>query len=266
MSTWYQTTIKYGTYVEGKHKIVSEQYLFRCISLTDLEATVIETLQGRIKEPDVDSFSKPRPSDVYKMTDGPISEIEGDFYVVKVLCDFGDESKTVDKHIVNADSPTQAEKRVRKRLKDVLYDYEITHCDKTKILGVYDKDNIVWVEDFRKRMEDLEAAGHTGTGKRKKNKKADPNQTALDLDPKPEQPQSDPNAITAMVIRNNIEEVEAEDLQNGVDPSADTLTPVGQLPKGKRSRTKSLPAPPPDDQETEPDDDDKHLEEYLANA
>lgn len=225
MSTWYSAKVKFMMLVEGRHKTVTELYLLNCISHGDVEATCAEILASRIKHPNVDVIAKQHLSDVYKMNDGPLSEVEGDFYLVKVACDFG-ESKTVDKHLVNADSPAQAEARVKDRLKGVLFDYEITHADKTQFLGVYDKDNIVWVEDFRKRQEDLEAQGR---------KEANYDQQEINFDKKPDsdQPQSDPNAITAMVIRSGVETVDAEDLENGFEPEAnEDLRPIAELQAG----------------------------------
>ena len=219
---WYQAKVKYGMLVEGRYKTVTELYLLNCISHGDVEATCAEILQSRIKSPNVDAIAKQNLSDVYKMTEGPLSEVEGDFYQVKVACDFG-ESKTVDKHLVNADSPAQAEDRVRERLKNVLFDFDITHCDKTQILGVYDKGNIVWVEDFKKRMEDLEAKGR---------KEANYNQVDIDFDTPANKPQSDPNAVTAMVLRSEVVSVDAEDLNNGYQDEGEDLENVRELPTG----------------------------------
>jgi len=227
---WFQATVKYEMLVEGRVKRVSELYLLRCVSHADVEATCAEILASRMKSPDVDAIAKQSLSDVYKMNEGPLAEVEGDFYLVKVVCDFG-ESKTVDKHLVNAENPTQAERKVRLRLKGVLYDYEVTHADKTKLLGVYDKDNVVWVEDFKSRMDDLENQGK---------KQKDYNQTIIDFEAgaKKTQPdpvdiiERDPNALNAIVIRNETVSVEAEDLGNDYDPNRDSLTPIYQLPEG----------------------------------
>jgi len=273
MLTWYLSKVKYKATVEGTIKTVTEEYLHQGVNYGDAETQHYSTLKTRMKAIDVDGLTKARYDDVVFYS-GTSEEWKTDPFFSVVIDTGGEKTK----YLVPASDPQQAIKRVLKahgygEAKDV------KEIKETKLLGVWHPHNELWQGDWWNRMERLleqkKCSWDINQTEMNFEKSADGDQsTKPDSTPPFKMPEpTEAESISAELAKRKatvpalvIEVHEAEDLQNGVDIAVDTLTPVGQLPKGKSSRKKSLPAPTPDDQETEPDDDDKHLEEYLANA
>lgn len=160
---WYLTKIHYPKIHRGKYKYIPEVYLLHCFSHTDVEATLTELLKNRFTTYSDPDISKPKPKEVFKINhEMPINEPEGNFYLVIVECDLG-KKKVLEKYYLNATSTVEADTKVREWLKSVTYDFEIKETKETKIVGIYDKNNSLWVTDWEKRMDDLIAKGATDT-------------------------------------------------------------------------------------------------------
>ncbi len=155
---WYLTKVKYRRLIKMKPKTVSEIYLIRCLSYSDADYTIQEILRERIKLPDVDAIQKDRVKDVYKYSETAMTDVEGTFFRVKLEFNMG-KRKESETHIVNATNTEMATKRVHDRLKNSLLSYKVKEVKETDILGIWDKDNIVWMDDFVYRMEDLADQG-----------------------------------------------------------------------------------------------------------
>ncbi len=158
---WYLAKVKYFRLVKGKLKSFTEQYMFYCINYGDVEATATEMLKSRIKNPDVDDISKVRVQreNVFKQSETLMTDVEGVFFQVNAEYDMGEGKKETETYIVNAKNPETAIDRIHKRLKDVLFDYKIKGVKELLVDAIYDKANIVWVQDFESRMEDMEFDG-----------------------------------------------------------------------------------------------------------
>jgi hypothetical protein len=235
MSTWYQSKVKYGLMVDGKVKTVSELYLHEAVNFGEVEKHCYENLRTRIKYPNVDAIAKSTYGEVvfYAGTRDEDWDVDP-FYKI------GIETGEKYTYLIPA---KDADEAIARTLKAHGYGErkQIFEIKRTDVLAIWHPHNELWQGDWWNRMERLLEA---------KKCSWDLNQTEIPFDPEPtrpdnEQPESDPNAITAMVVRSGVESVEAEDLGNGYDGESGTMEPVRELPEGS---TKLIEAP----EETEP--------------
>ncbi|HEY0108029.1 MAG TPA: DUF4494 family protein [Fibrella sp.] len=169
---WFLAKVKYPRLVKGERKIFTEQYLLYCATYGDVEATAPEILKKRIKNPDFDNIGKVRitRNNVFKMSETVMTDVEGVFFQVNVEFDMGEGKKETETFIVNAKKPEVAIQRIYEKNHASVQDYKVTGVKETKIDGIYDKGNDVWVQDFENRMNDMEFDGKV---------EADINQTTI---------------------------------------------------------------------------------------
>ncbi|GAB3783227.1 hypothetical protein GCM10028818_40750 [Spirosoma horti] len=225
MLMWYKVTANFYADIDDKRTKVSEEYAFHGVTYGDVEKTALEALQDRIKENDLDISKLRGLTDVYIKAS---SEDWTQFYLVTVIVD-GVDKKRTEKHLLNASSTRNADERVRATYKGSQASFKIKKVEELKILGLYDKLRQDLVDDFRNRQDYL---GDHGYVEAERVESTIFNKDGSAKYPNSDQPQSDPNAITAMVIHNGIVAVEAEDLNNGQHDDADHLERVRELPAG----------------------------------
>lgn len=152
----------------GKWKTITEQFLHDAVTYGDVEAQLAKLLEGRVTDYDY-SLSKVTYAYIYD------TFLPGDFYVVTILTQEGiDEKKTSEKHLVVAESITDAEERAAKFTRNWVQSVSIEGAVHSKILGYWHPNNEQWQDDFKQRMARLAEEG---------NKSADANQLNLFSDP-----------------------------------------------------------------------------------
>ncbi|GAB3889757.1 hypothetical protein GCM10028803_00130 [Larkinella knui] len=161
---WHISTIEYGiTDEKGNYKAVSEKFLQYGVTYGDVEAQLVDMLRGRVgtwETPAITRFKK-RPEVIFNSSQNPI-------YKVKAEYDSGDDKKQSVVLFVPAESIADAEAQVRYYYRTALTDYTPVEATRTKLKGIYDPKNEIWVGDFRNRMEALKDAGKTTAPAKKK--------------------------------------------------------------------------------------------------
>jgi hypothetical protein len=147
MSTWYQSKVKYGQMVEGKVKVVSENYLHDGVNFGEVETQCYEGLKTRIKDMNVDAIAKSTYGEVvfYKGTSDQ-SYVADPFYKVVIDTD-GKYS-----YLIPA---ADAEQAIYRAIKAHGYGERtnISEVKRTDVLAVWHPHNELWQGDWWNRME-----------------------------------------------------------------------------------------------------------------
>lgn len=219
MLIWYLSRAKYGALVDGKDKLVTEQYLHRGVIYGDAETQCFETLRTRLKTMDVDNMNKPGYDEVvfYSGTADENALLGDPFFQVNIKA--GGEKRN---YLIPARDANQA---ITRGLKAYGWGEakNVVSVKQTDILGVWDPHNELWQGDWWNRMERLAECRRVSR---------DLNQTEAFNPDGSAKTDTEPTS-TGLAIRNNVEDVEAEDMGNEYDSgNTETLRPVLELPPG----------------------------------
>ncbi|MBO0947554.1 DUF4494 family protein [Fibrella forsythiae] len=147
MSKWYQPKIKYTALIEGKSKVVSEPYLFEGVNYGEVEKNCYEALRTRIKGPDVDTIAKSSLGEPVFYAGTREDSFEADpFWRVGI--------ETGEKYVYLVPAK-DAEEAISRALKFHGYGERKSVFDikRTDILGVWHPKNELWQGDWWNRME-----------------------------------------------------------------------------------------------------------------
>jgi len=150
---WHKSTVKYR---DRKRKTVTEHFLHHAVSFCDVEAQLVECLRGRVSEYDCSAVARIRFAEVvYNNSRLP-------FYATKIRFQEGDDKTRTETYLIPAESPSDAEERIKHHLGRDLRDFTVEDTDMTKILGVWHPHAEIWKGDFLNRMEERKEEGkHT---------------------------------------------------------------------------------------------------------
>lgn len=134
----------------GKWKTIVEQFLHEAEQYNEVENIQLPELLGsRVTDYEYD-IVKAHFEDIY----APFTT--GDFYEVTLITDEGDGKKTTSKHLVVAESLTDAERRTEDYTKSWGGTITIDGAKHSKILGYWHPHNQQWQDDFVQRTLNLQ--------------------------------------------------------------------------------------------------------------